>query len=80
MKGRAKDARRIVSRVAVLGSVRVDAYRVIVRAVEEGCAHGARRAFKHVEHPTPEQVEEVVGSAVIDELCEILRFDAGVDE
>jgi phage-related protein len=55
--------------------LRVNTWAVVQRAVEEGCAYGARRAFKHTDAPTSEQIEDACTRAVIDALCEVLLFD-----
>lgn len=54
--------------------VHVRAYAVVARAVEEGAAIGARRAFKHVDCPTPEQIAESVEREVLNALCEVIDF------
>jgi hypothetical protein len=59
----------------VTSIIRVNTYDVIVRAVDEGVAYGANRAFKHTETPTIEEIKQAIATAVLNELCEILIFD-----
>ena len=56
-------------------SVRVDLYRIVCDAVERGVAYGLNRAHKHVDAPTRAHLEEHVSSAVLSELCDVIRFD-----
>ena len=65
------------SKPRVTGIIRVNAYDVIVRAVDEGVAYGANRAFKHTETPTIEEIKQAIATAVLSELCEVLMFDHG---
>jgi len=59
----------------VKGSVRIDAYEVIVSAVESGVKYGINRAHKHTDKPSCEQIECEVTQAVLNSLCEVLVFD-----
>jgi hypothetical protein len=61
-------------RTRVSGSVRVNAYEVVSRAVEEGVAYGYNRAHKHTAQPTEEHLREQVEAAVMNALCEVLDF------
>lgn len=61
--------------VAVRGTVRVNAYVVIARAVEEGVACGWRRAHKHTDSPGEEAILEHIEREVMGALCEALNFD-----
>ena len=58
--------------------VRVKAYDVVQRAVEEGARYAANRAFKHTDRPTPENIADVCEREVMNALCEVLEF--GDDE
>ena len=55
--------------------IKLDAYTIIKRAVEEGVAWGVMRSFKHHEHPTEEvlkyNLEIEIGSA----LSEVIDYD-----
>jgi hypothetical protein len=55
--------------------VRLDTYGLVQRAVEEGIAKGYRRAFTHTDAPGEEALRESIDRAVMDALCEVLRFD-----
>jgi hypothetical protein len=49
-------------------------YEILRRAVEEGIARGWTRAHKHTETPTPEEVQDMIESAILDEICEWFEF------
>jgi hypothetical protein len=61
------------------GTLRIDAYKVLMTAVEDGIRYGLRRADKHANDPLTEtqrermqtQLEIEIGNAI----CEILKFD-----
>jgi hypothetical protein len=55
--------------------MRVRAYEVLSRAVEEGVAYGWRRAHKHTDSPGEDAVQQEVVQAVLNELCEYFGFD-----
>lgn len=59
----------------VQSTIRLDAYAVIERAVEEGVATGYRRAHKHSESPTEDWILETVGNAVMSALSEVIRWE-----
>ena len=65
--------------ISVAGSIRVDAYRVLAQAVETGVAYGYQRAYKHVEFPDGDTIRTAIEQAVMNELCEWLRFDDADD-
>lgn len=56
-------------------TIRVDAYGMIARAVEEGVLVGWNRAHKHTDNPEPDQIQECIKDAVLSDLCEFLHFD-----
>jgi hypothetical protein len=58
--------RRLVSH-----GLRVNAYKLISRAVEEGIARGWQRSHKHTDCPDPSFVRQQVEEAVMLELSEI---------
>ncbi len=68
------DETKTRARVAVDAGVRVDAYAIVTRAVEEGVAVGYRRAHKHDDKPAEDLIREKVYDAVMESLCEVLRF------
>ena len=65
------------SKSSVTCIIRVNAYDVISRAVEEGVTYGLNRAYKHTDSPTRDDMELEVAQAVTNELCEVLMFDHG---
>lgn len=62
-------------RASVNARVRLKAYPIVQRAVEEGAAYGVNRAFKHTDAPTREGIVEAVVMAVMGDLCEVMDFD-----
>lgn len=56
-------------------AVRIRAYDVIWRAVEEGVAYGYKRAHKHTDAPGEESIREHIERAVMASLEEVLAFD-----
>lgn len=59
----------------VQGSLKVDVYAVLDRAVEEGLAYGWRRAHKHVDNPSEDAIREAMQNAVMDAICGVFKFD-----
>ena len=62
----------------IKAKVRLNAYAVITRAIDEGVALGYRRAHKHTDAPTEIQMRDALEQAVMEALCEVLDF--GDDE
>jgi hypothetical protein len=60
---------------AVQGSVRINAYIVLCRAIEEGVAVGWRQAHKHTADPTGEALRDAMENEVLNALCEVFEFD-----
>jgi hypothetical protein len=44
------------------------------RAIEEGIAHGIRRAYKHTETPTQLDISAAVETAIWNEISEVIDF------
>jgi hypothetical protein len=63
------------ARRKVTGGMRVRAYGVLARAVEEGVACGWRRAHKHTDAPGEEAIQEQIAQGVLNEICEVFAFD-----
>ena len=63
-----------MKRAKVAGAIRIDAYKIVTRAVEEGVRCGMSRAHKHTGSPTPDDIAESIEQAVINALCDVLRF------
>lgn len=55
--------------------LRVDAYGVMSRAVEEGVGYGWQRAHKYDDAPEPEEIKEQVARAVMNAICGYFAFD-----
>jgi len=49
-------------------------YAILQRAVEEGALLGYRRAFKHIENPTEEQVVDAITDAIMLSVSEVFMF------
>lgn len=55
--------------------MRAKDYDVLTRAIEEGCSYGVRRAYKHNDAPSQEEIAAAVETAVISAICEVFEFD-----
>lgn len=62
-------------RRSVSGGLRVKAYVVMCEAVEQGVACGMRRAHKHTDAPTSDDIERCVSDEVMNAICEVFDFD-----
>ena len=56
-------------------SIKINAYRIIDDAVERAITYGYRRAHKHTDRPSEQLIVQEVHRAVMNDLCEILKFD-----
>jgi len=56
-------------------TVKIDAYRVIDAAVENAISYGYSRAFKYTDSPTKDQIMDEIHRSVMNNLCDILKFD-----
>mgnify|MGYP003332677866 FL=1 len=54
--------------------MKVKTYTIVTRAIEEGIAHGYRRAHKHTDAPTPEAIKESIYNEVMNALCDVIEF------
>lgn len=65
---------------SLITNVRLDAYGIISRAVEEGIGYGYRRALKYSldGEPSEEQMKDALHMAIMNSLCEVLQFDTAV--
>ena len=60
---------------SVRGGMKIRAYPVLYRAIEEGVAFGWRRAHKYIDTPDVESIAEQIVTAVLNEICEYFNFD-----
>jgi hypothetical protein len=67
----------LAKKVSADTTVRINAYPIIQDAVANGVAYGVRRAYKHTDDPTQEQISTEVENAVMSALCEVLQFGNG---
>lgn len=65
-----KRAKRIVA-----GGMRVRAYDVLRRAIEEGVEYGWRRAHKHTDAPDTETIKDQLVTGILNEVSEYFDFD-----
>ena len=54
-------------------------YKLLVRCVEEGVAHGMRRAHKHTETPDESYPKQCLEDDILLEICEWFDFKQRVD-
>lgn len=66
--------------VEVKGSVRIDAYAVISRAIEEGIGYGWNRAHKHTDTPSRDHILTEIENAIMNSLGEVLKYGEDEDE
>jgi len=64
-----------MKKAQVVGTIRINAYDIVRRAVEEGVRYGWNRAHKHTDKPDEAAILEHIENAVLTELCEVLKFD-----
>lgn len=58
----------------VKGTVTLNAYAIIRRAVEEGVAHGWRRAHKYSKTPTKDTARDAIEDEVMLALSEVVEW------
>jgi hypothetical protein len=63
------------TRRSVRGGLKVRAYDVLRRAIEEGVEYGWRRAHKHTDAPDAEAIKDQVTTSILNEVCEYFDFD-----
>lgn len=54
--------------------MKVNLYRIIDRAIDEGVEYGYNRAYKHTDNPTPEQLKADIANGVMNQICEYVDF------
>lgn len=52
-----------------------DTYKLLQRCIDDGIASGMRRAFKHTDNPTREEIGLHIERAITNEICEWFKFD-----
>lgn len=67
----------VPAKLPVTGAMKVNAYAVLSRAVEEGVQRGWSRAHKHVEKPGEDALCSAIYDAVMEAICEVFDFDEG---
>lgn len=58
----------------VSADLKLKAYIIISKAIEDGIAMGFSRAHKHTNTPNSTDIHEAVLAAVMSELCDIIDF------
>lgn len=61
--------------MVMLTPMRLRAYDIVTRAVEEGVGFGITRAYKHSEAPTREALVDAVEQEVKANLCDVINFN-----
>lgn len=57
--------------------VKLRAFTILDNAVSAGASSGVRRAFKHMDAPSPDSIADEVSRSVMDALCEVLDMQIG---
>lgn len=65
-----------MSRINLRKTCKINAYGVLVRAVDEGVLFGLNRAYKHTDEPGKDLLTESICTEVVNALCEVIDFDA----
>jgi len=61
----------------VTGSIKINAYEIVARAVETGAAMGVSRAYKYSDAPTHDAIANSVEEEVMNALSDVLVFETG---
>ena len=59
-------------KVKPLSGIKIDSYKIIARAVEEGVTYGLNRSRKHSDNPSEETLKREVEMAVMNALSDVL--------
>ena len=65
--------------IPVRGGMTVRVYTLLDRCVEEGIAHGWRRAHKHTDAPGEEAIKDHISGSIMAALEEYFDLDDGVE-
>jgi hypothetical protein len=57
-----------------------DIYKILLRCIDEGIERGFRRAHKHTDTPSHDEIKGAVEDAIIFEICEWFTFDVDADK
>lgn len=60
--------------MSIGGEIKVNAYAVMQECVESGIRYGWRRAHKHTDNPTEEQVQDSIEAEVMNAILEKFHF------
>jgi hypothetical protein len=60
--------------VKIKATVKIKAYNIISRAVEEGIDFGYRRAHKYTNTPSEDTIKDELEREIMNSLCEVLEF------
>jgi hypothetical protein len=63
------------SKLPVTGGMRVNAYAVLVDAVERAVEGAWNKSHDETDHPSKETICEAMERRVIDNICEVFNFD-----
>jgi len=69
-----------MAKIKTKGVVRIDAYAVISRAVEEGIEYGWNRAHKHTDTPSKDHILTEIDNAVMNSLSEVIQYGENENE
>lgn len=62
--------------VRAVGTVPLNAYAIVSRAIEEGIATGWRRAHKHTDRPGEAAIFDEIEQAILNALSEVVVWPA----
>lgn len=63
------------TKVNMVMTAKVDAYKLLQHCVESGIQYGYRRAHKHTDEPGEDVIKEQIERAIMGELCDWFKFD-----
>jgi len=63
-----------MSEIKIEGIIKVKTYTIIEEAVERGIRYGYKRAYKHTDNPTEEQMIQEILLAAMSCLDEVVEF------
>lgn len=72
---RVRSTKKLIMTKIKSPAIRAKVYPLMYDAVEVGITIGWNRAHKHVEHPSPNAIQDAITQAVMNEICERFTFD-----